>query len=120
MKVRLQTIVSRLAFVALAVATSHAYAATTFDGVQAQQMEVSYQAGTMNDVVGVVSNRSSQEVDVTVKFKGYTADGLLSQGNPSATIAHLGAGESARFECGGFFGRVTKISLIHVRTTAAH
>ncbi|WP_321935320.1 hypothetical protein [Paraburkholderia sp. J8-2] len=95
-----------------------AFADTIFDGDAARQMDVSYQPGPNNNVVGLVANRSGHEVDLTMEFKGYTADGLVTQGNPVVTIAHLGAGETARFQCAGFFGMVKKVSLIRVRTVA--
>ncbi|WP_419150551.1 FxLYD domain-containing protein [Paraburkholderia kururiensis] len=81
-------------------------------------MNLSYQVGPMNNVIGTVSNRSGQDADVTIEFKGYTSDDVVTQGNPQATIEHLGAGETARFQCAGFFGMVSKVSLIRVRAVA--
>ncbi|MFP3606745.1 FxLYD domain-containing protein [Paraburkholderia sp. OV446] len=112
-KCAIQAVIVAAVFVSASV-----FADTTFDGDLAQQMDISYQPGPNNNVIGLVVNRSNREVDVTVEFKGYTADGIVSQGNPQATIAHLGAGETARFQCAGFFGMVKKVSLIRVRTSA--
>ena len=118
-KDRITQRVLRAAFLAAALLGGNAFAETTFDGELARQMDISYQPGPMNNVTGFVSNRSNQDVDVTIEFKGYTDDGIVTQGNPQATIEHLGAGETARFQCAGFFGMVKKVSLIRVRTVAA-
>jgi hypothetical protein len=98
--------------------TTNARADVTFDGDFARSMDVAYQIGPNNNVVGQIVNRSSREVDVTVEFKGYTSDGSMAQGNPIAIISHLGGGETTRFQCGGFFGMVSKVALIKVRTSS--
>ncbi|MFM0158521.1 MULTISPECIES: hypothetical protein [Paraburkholderia] len=118
MKKQMVKSVVQTVILAVTLASASVFADTTFDGDLAQQMDVSYQPGPNNNVIGLVVNRSNREVDVTVEFKGYTSDGLVSQGNPQATIEHLGAGETARFQCAGFFGMVKKVSLIRVRTSA--
>jgi hypothetical protein len=111
--------VKKLTLLALVVSlllalASNARAEVTLEGDLARSMDVTYQVGPNNNVVGQIVNRSNREVDVTVEFKGYTADGFMTQGNPIASISHLGGGETVRFQCGGFFGMVSKVALIKV------
>jgi len=93
-----------------------AAAQTSYNGTLARDIDVSYGVGGQNSVTGSMLNKSDRSVDVTVSFKGYASDGSVIQGDPSATIAHLSPGESARFRAAGFSEMATTAKLIEVRT----
>lgn len=88
-----------------------------YEGDTAQSLNIAYEIGRNNNVVGEVRNTSAKVVDVTVEFKGYAADGHVIQGNPLTTIRYLSPGESARFQCAGFFEHVNKLALVRVKTS---
>lgn len=101
----------------IAFAPLHASAQTTYDGDLAHKIEiVNYGVGDNNNAVGIVKNSTNQTVQVTLEFKGYAADGMVSQTVARANIENLGPNESARFSAVGFFEKVKRVTLIKVST----
>lgn len=104
----------------LAAATTFSLSARAepdYRGDDARNVGITYQVGDNNSAVGQVTNNTDHTINVWVEFKGYAADGNVSQGSASASINHLGPGESARFKGGGFFEMVKSVKLVTLSTT---
>ncbi|MFL9951957.1 FxLYD domain-containing protein [Paraburkholderia nemoris] len=93
-----------------------ARAETDYNGQYARNIGVTYQVGENNSVVGQITNNTNHTVYVAAEFKGYAADGQVSQGGATAIFDHLDPGETARFKSGGFFEAIKSAKLTTLRT----
>ncbi|APO97862.1 MULTISPECIES: hypothetical protein [Xanthomonas] len=103
-----------LAFAATYSMTAQAQA--HYEGSHARDIDITYKVGEHNSVVGEVTNNTQNAVYIAADFKGYTADGHVSQGGAVVIFDHLEPGESARFKGGGFSETITTAKLVMLRT----
>ncbi|WP_258000936.1 FxLYD domain-containing protein [Xanthomonas oryzae] len=89
---------------------------TNYDGQYARNIGITYQVGENNSVVGQITNNTNRTVYVSAEFKGYAADGYVSQGGAITIFDHLEPGETARFKSGGFFEAIKSAKLTKLRT----
>lgn len=89
---------------------------TDYDGQYARNIGITYQVGENNSVVGQITNNTNRTIYVSAQFKGYAADGHVSQGGATAIFDHLDPGETARFKSGGFFEAIKSAKLTTLRT----
>lgn len=111
MKINRSTLACGLLAVAMTFSLS-ARAETNYQGDGARGLPITYQVGDSNSVVGQVTNNTDHTINVWLEFKGYAADGHVSQGGASGSVNHLDPGESARFKLGGFFEMIKSVKLV--------
>lgn len=116
MKMNRSTLACSLFGVAMTFSLS-ASAETVYRGADAQSLPITYGVGDANYVVGEIRNNTNHKINVWAEFKGYAADGHVSQGSASANVTNLDPGESARFKGGGFVEMVKSVKLVTLVTT---
>ncbi|AUS40942.1 hypothetical protein CYD94_00910 [Ralstonia solanacearum] len=110
---------SKLVYGLLVIAATYsltAHAETDYDWQYARNIGITYDVGENNSVVGQITNNANRTVYVSAEFKGYAADGHVSQGGGIAIFDHLDPGETARFKSGGFFEAIKSAKLTKLRT----
>ncbi|WP_017170242.1 FxLYD domain-containing protein [Xanthomonas phaseoli] len=110
---------SKLVYGLLVIAATYsltARAEADYDGQYARNIGITYQVGGNNSVVGQITNNTNRTVYVSAAFKGYAADGHMSQGGATVIFDHLDPGETARFKSGGFFEAIKSAKLTTLRT----